>query len=281
MELTPKNKRAMRLQTWTFVMLFLAVAGLTAWLSTRYKYEADWTAAGRHTLSEASVAVLDAMPGPVNITAFTGSGQQPASQRLRKAIGELIKRYQRHKPDISLTFKDLNLEPDAVRELGITVEGELVVEYNNRKENLKAPSEQAITNALQRLVRSAERRLVFLQGHGERKPGGEANHDLGEWGAQLKETGVAYQTLNLSIDAAIPEDAAALVIASPQVDLLEGEVEIIKRYVERGGNLLWLADPGPLHNLEPLAKVLGVEFKPGTIVDPTGQLLRISHPAFI
>lgn len=281
MELTPKNKRAIRIQTWSFVVLFLAVVALLAWLSTRYKYEADWTAAGRHTLSAASVALLDTMEGPVRITAFTRGGEQPGSQRLRKALSQLIERYQRHKSDITLTFMDPDLEPDAVRQLGITVEGELVVEYQNRKENLKSPSEQAVTNAMQRLLRSGQRKLVFLQGHGERKPDGEANHDLGQWTAQLKDKGFDYQALNLGIDTSIPEDAAALVIAGPQVDLLAGEVDMIKRYVEQGGNLLWLTDPGPLYKLQPLAELLGVEFKPGTIVDPTGQLLGISHPAFI
>jgi len=58
------------------------------------------------------------------------------------------------------------------------------------------------------------------------------------------------------------------VIPGPQSDLLPGEVDAIQRWVQGGGNLLWLTDPGPHHGLDSLAAMLGVRFLPGTIVDP-------------
>jgi ABC-type uncharacterized transport system involved in gliding motility auxiliary subunit len=63
------------------------------------------------------------------------------------------------------------------------------------------------------------------------------------------------------------------------VDLLPGEVKAVEDYVNRGGNLLWLGDPGPLHGLEPVAKELGVTFLPGIVVDLTTQLLGIQSAA--
>jgi ABC-type uncharacterized transport system involved in gliding motility auxiliary subunit len=63
------------------------------------------------------------------------------------------------------------------------------------------------------------------------------------------------------------------------VDLLPGEVKAIEDYVRRGGNLLWLGDPGPLHGLEPVAEQLGVKFLPGIVVDLTTQLLGIQSAA--
>jgi len=71
-----------------------------------------------------------------------------------------------------------------------------------------------------------------------------------------------------------------LVIAAPQVNLLPGEVQLIHDYVNNGGNLLWLGDPGNLRGLKPLADALGVRFLPGTIVDPTTQVLGITNPTF-
>jgi len=50
--------------------------------------------------------------------------------------------------------------------------------------------------------------------------------------------------------------------------------------VVRGGNLLWMADPGDLRGLEPLAAQLGVKFLPGLVVDASTQLLGIDDPTF-
>ena len=72
----------------------------------------------------------------------------------------------------------------------------------------------------------------------------------------------------------MPANAALLVIASPQADVQPAEVGKIRRYLDAGGNLLWLIDPEPLRGLQPIAEVLGLVLTPGTVVDPT---LRAAH----
>jgi len=274
MRVTRKSRLRIRLENVLFVVLFLAAMGLLAWLSTRYNLQADWTAGGRNTLSAASQALLDRLEGAVRITAYARE-----EEVLRSRIRDLVERYRRHKGDMELRFVDPDNVPDKIRELGIAVDGELVIEYAGRSEHLQSHTEQAMTNALQRVTRTGERRLVFITGHGERRPLGQANHDLGDWGRQLEQRGFRLEGLNLAERGAIPEETAVLVLAGPQVNLLPGEVQIIQGYVERGGNLLWLADPGSLRGLGPLAEQLGLEFQPGVIVDPTTQIFGIDNPA--
>jgi ABC-type uncharacterized transport system involved in gliding motility auxiliary subunit len=278
MDVTRQSRRRLKLESWGFVLLFLAVVGLIAWLSTRYHYQSDWTAAGRHTLSESSRKLLATMGGPIQITSFT---RESDTNGLRQRSKELVQRYRDNKPDIVINFVDPDLDPEKVRAMGVSLDGEMVVEYKGRRENLKSVGEQALTNALQRLARSTERHILFLEGHGERSAEGIANHDLSEWTRQLKEKGFKFAGLNLSAMPGVPDNISTLVIASPQTDLLPGEVKIIEEYVARGGNLLWLAEPGSLHGLAPLAKSLGLSFEAGTIVDPTGQMLGINHPALV
>ena len=74
----------------------------------------------------------------------------------------------------------------------------------------------------------------------------------------------------------VPDNASVLVIATPRAELLKGEVDKLKRYLERGGNLLWLIDQEPLHGLQPLAEYLGLQLTPGVVVDPTSAELRIA-----
>ncbi len=278
MDVTRQSRRRLKLESWGFVVLFLAVVGLIAWLSTRYHYQSDWTASGRHTLSEASRNLLASMKGPIQITSFI---RESDANGLRKRTTDLVNRYRDKKSDLTLTFVDPDLDPEKVRAMNVSLEGEMVVEYKGRRENLKSVGEQALTNALQRLARSTERTIVFLEGHGERSPEKVANFDLSERTRQLKDKGFHSTTLNLGTMPGIPDNTSVLVIASPQVDLLPGEVKIIEDYVAKGGNLLWFSEPGSLHGLEPLAQSLGVDFEPGTIVDPTGKMLGINHPALV
>ena len=278
MKVTRASRLALRLQSATFIILFFVAVGLLAWLSMRYHHQYDWTASGRHTLSPASVELLRTLPDPITITAFV---REKDLNGYRKRINEMVNLYQQHKHDINLTITDPDIDPERVRALKITREGEMVVEYRSRSESLKVIGEQALTNALQRLARTSERLLVFLEGHGERDPSGNANHDLRQWVSALETKGFHATTLNLTTNPAIPDNTAVLVIAGPQARLLDGEVQIIRDYVAGGGNLLWLNEPNGNNGLETLAADLGLTTQPGTIVDATGQMLGISHPAIV
>jgi ABC-type uncharacterized transport system involved in gliding motility auxiliary subunit len=275
MKINRKTHMELRLQNLLFTLLFLGVVALAAWLSTRYSAQFDWTAARRHTLSEASVKVLDMLKEPVRVTAYARE-----TKALRDQIGEQVGRYSRHKKDLSLSFVNPDTQPDKVRELGISVDGELVIEYQGRTENVQEANETTITNALQRLARAKDQRIVFLEGHGERSPSGRASHDLGQFGDELGRKGLTVSTVNLGVTPKIPDNADVLVIASPNANLLPGEVSLIGDWVSQGGNLLWMIDSNDLKGLAPLAQQLGVQVLPGTVVDASTQLFGIDDPTF-
>ena len=275
MQVTRKSRLHIRLQNIAFVVLFIAAMGLLAWLSTRYTYQSDWSFGARNTLSEPSRLLLGTLKGPIEITAFTAD-----TGNLRKGIANLVARFQRVKSDIKLEFVDPNQDPERTRAQGISVGGELLISYHGRSEKLQDLSEQGLSNALQRVGRQAQRWIVFLEGHGERNPHGQANHDLGSFVQELEHKGLTVQAVNLAQNPSIPLNTTVLVLAGPQVDLLPGETKLIEDYLDKGGNLLWLADPGKQHGLEGIGEHLGVHFLPGVVVDANTQLFGIDNPAF-
>lgn len=275
MQVTRSSRRQLQLQNLMFVAGLLIFVGLLAWLSTRYSFDADWSSSGRNTLSIDSRQLLDEMPDPIHVTAFATE-----NALVREHIGDLIGRYQRYKANVELTFVNPDAEPDRVRELGITLDGELLLAYQGRSEKVQSLSEQTLTNSLLRIARQKQRRVSFLSGHGERDPLGQANHDLGKFGQLLEQKGIVVDTLKLAETADIPADTNLLVIADPRVVLLPGEIQLVHRYLQAGGNLLWLVEPGAIAGLDPVAEALGIEFLPGTIVDATTQLFGIDNPAF-
>jgi ABC-type uncharacterized transport system involved in gliding motility auxiliary subunit len=275
MKVSRRSRILLRLQGLTFSLLFGASIGLLAWLSTQYVYQSDWTAGARNTVSADTRELLAELDQPVRITAFVRD-----EALLRRQIQDLVGSYQRFKDDITLEFINPDTAPEQVRALGISSGGELRVSYRGRSENIQTLSEQTLSNSLLRLSRQEERWIAFLTGHGEREPLGETNHGLGIFGAELERKGLNIQTVNLS-EANIPTNTSLLVIAGPRVDLLPGEVSALLNYVEQGGNLLWLAEPGDLHGLEPLAEQLGIDFLPGKVVDAGSQLFGVDNPTFV
>ncbi|HLF97947.1 MAG TPA: GldG family protein [Methylococcaceae bacterium] len=276
MKIDQKIHTQIRLQNLLFTVLFLGAVGLAGWLSTRYSAQFDWTASGRNTLSEASVKVLELVKEPVSITSYAREN----NKTLREQIGDLVARYSRVNTNVSLSFVNPDTQPDKTREMGVSLDGEMVVATQGRSEKVQEFTESALTNALQRLLQARDQNLVFLEGHGERSPLGQANFDLGQFGAELQRKGVHAVQLNLAKTPDIPANTNALVVAGPQTNLLPGEVALIQDYVKKGGNLLWLAEPGDLHGLQPLGEQLGVKFLPGTVVDASTQMLGINDPTF-
>lgn len=249
-----------------------AVAAVLAWASTLVPVQFDLTRSGRHTLPEASSTVLSRMEGPITVTAYMRD-----QGMLREVVADFIARYQRVKPDLELSFVDPDTAPDEVRARGIG-NNELELQYRGRRERVREVSEQVFTNALLRLSRWTERWVAFIEGHGERHPLGQANHDLGEWGRQLGNRGYRVQPLNLAEVNSVPGNTSVLVLAGPRVPLLPGEVRTLLDYLEGGGNLLWLLDPGDPALPDEVAAFLDVRLGSGTVIDAGTRLTGIDDP---
>jgi ABC-type uncharacterized transport system involved in gliding motility auxiliary subunit len=270
MKINSKLRLQLFVQNSFFVVLFLVLISLVAYLTYQYHYSRDITQGNRNTLTEGSKNVLKQMQGPITMTVFASKDNTANGETFRRDMSNFIARYQRTKPDIKVTFISPAEEPKLTQEAGIKVEGEVVVEYNKRTEHILPPfAEQEMTNLLVRLSRSNQRPVMYLDGHGERNLLGVKNHDIGEFGKQLESKGFKFANPDLTIAQDVPSNGSMLVIASPQVNVSEVEVAKIKAYLEAGGNLLWLLDDNNLRGLEPVAEYLGLKVSPGMVIDTT------------
>ncbi|MES2313673.1 MAG: GldG family protein [Pseudomonadota bacterium] len=266
-----------RLDGWLFALLLLLAAAAIGYLSTRYAREADWTANGRTSLSTESRAVLAQLTGPVDIVSYAS----PQGD-LRQTVAGFLRRYQAVKPDLGLRFVDPQLDPAKMRELGITVDGALILHYKDREQRLDELSERSLTNALERLIRGSDRIVAFVSGDGERRADGQANADLGTFISQLEARGMRAVPLNFAQVSTVPEHTDLVVLASPTLALAPGAVQALVSYAQNGGNLLWLTEPASDDlGLKPLADALGVHVLPGVLVDGGGTALGLHDPRMI
>lgn len=253
-----------------YAFLLLGIVIAAGWLAQRHDWQWDATQNGRHTLSQASQNLLREMPGAVSVTAYA-TLQDAKLGDLRRPIRDFVARYQGLKSDLTLNFVDPAVQPELARAAGIRVNGELVLAYDGRSEHLSTLNEQDFTNTLMRLVRGHERLVMNLSGHGERRLDGGAPHDLGEFGRQLGYKGFRSADRSLVQVPDVPAGVSVLLLTQPRNLIPAGEVDKIRRYLERGGSLLWLLDPGPLQGLQSVAEVLGLALTPGVVVDPSAR----------
>lgn len=272
-----RGARWRRLDGWLLALALLLGAAAIGYLTSRHDMMSDWTARGRASLSEESRAVLGKLDGPVEVISYAS----PQSG-LRQTVAAFVARYGALKPDLRLRFIDPAQDPAAMRELGITVDGALIVHFNGREQRLDELSERSLSNALERLARGGERIVAFVTGDGERQADGHANADLGMFIGQLESRGLRAVPLNFAQVQAVPQHTDLLVLASPSVPLPPGAVNALTNYLADGGNLLWLTEPDNADlGLRPLATALGVQVLPGVLVDGGGSALGLKDPRMI
>ncbi|MFA7318673.1 MAG: GldG family protein [Sulfuricella sp.] len=239
-----------------YVLLLLSIVSVAGVFSQRHDWQWDATQNGRHTLSQASRNVLREMPGRVSVTAYA-TLQDARLGDLRRPIRDFVARYQGLKSDLELNFIDPVAQPELARMAGVRVNGELVLRYGERSEHLTTLNEQDFTNTLMRLVRGHERLVLGVSGHGERRLDGGAPHELGELGRQLANKGFRSSVESLALMQEVPLEINVLLLTQPGTEIPPGEVDKIRRYLARGGNLLWLLEPGSLKGLQPSPKCWG------------------------
>ena len=276
MKLNSRARLQLRIQSGVFLLLFVGLLALLAWLSQRYPVTIDMSSNQRNSLSQETVRLLEQIETPIDVTLFIA----PANER-RPTLEKLFKRYRQLQPNIHVQTLNPDLHPDLVRAHDIRYDGEVLLEYLGRNEKISQISEANVSNSIQRLLRQGERWLVFLQGHGERNPYGEANHDYSMFATQLAGKGYTIENLTLAQISSIPDNTDVLVLASPRVALLPGETRLLQEYIDAGGNFLWFADPEQaVDGLELLGESLATGFVPGVIVDPNSQLMGLDRIDF-
>jgi ABC-type uncharacterized transport system involved in gliding motility auxiliary subunit len=70
----------------------------------------------------------------------------------------------------------------------------------------------------------------------------------------------------------IPEDTSVLLVASPEKQLEQGELDALERYIDGGGNALFLMDPGSAPGMDAFLAKWGVDVGNNVIVDQVFRL---------
>ncbi len=235
------------------IVVFNAVLGFDV---IRNRVRFDITKNKMYSLSDTSVDMIKSLDKDVEIIVLTEESNFQITQIL-----EVIKQYNlKSNGKITLKFVDVEKDPLYVkRELdpeqikGIQ-EGSIVVKSGSKNRVVSQSDmveydyssgypqasgykiEQAFSSAIKSVVAETTPVVYFVKGHGEIV--------LDEEFSEIKATMASnnYEVKELSLSAAVPEDAAALIFGSPKTDLLAAELENLLNYMEKGGDAIFLMD---------------------------------------
>lgn len=101
--------------------------------------------------------------------------------------------------------------------------------------------EQALSSVLLELLEDRQRIVRYVVGHGEPDPGPQAN--LQTWRMYVERENVDVKPLNLMEIDAIPEETDLLMIAGPEYDFTEREIDLLRTYWEHHGPMFVLTNP--------------------------------------
>jgi ABC-type uncharacterized transport system involved in gliding motility auxiliary subunit len=229
----------------------------------------DLTASGQFTLSPQTIKVLKGLDAPLKMTVFV---REAETQSYKDRLGE----YEYTTKRLSVEYVDPDRNPRLARQLQIQSVGTIAIEYKDRVERVVGTTEQDITNGIIKAVTGKERKVYFTQGHGEKDPQNTDRPGYSGVSSALTRDNYKVERLPLAQQADVPADADVVVVAGPKTDLLPGEIDALKRYVDKGGKLLFLLDPPerfdspPLTGLIALAREWGIEVGNNIVVDVSG-----------
>lgn len=244
------------------VLLVAGILVLVVLLANRYHYRWDTTLGQSQSLSAVTKALLKEVNKPLTLTVFYREGH--AERHNAKAF---LERYIYNNRLVSYQFVDPELEPLKAREAGVRFQGNVLLEYEGRRQMADRPDEEAITNALRKILKPERRKLYFLTGHGEREFEDPQPEGFQVARRALENEGYEVLGLNLLSAPQVPQEAAVVLVASPKKALLAPEVAALKAYLGRGGRLLVMLEAFQHGGLKEFLAGYGVELDDGIILD--------------
>ncbi|MCD6519397.1 MAG: GldG family protein [Anaerolineae bacterium] len=252
---------------------FLLILGLVNYLGVKHHYRWDVTEEKRFSLSEQTLQILKSLKEPVHVKLFFTPGYYN-----RQQAEDLIKEYAARCDKITYEFIDPDVQRRLAMQYQITRDGTTVFEQGDRQEKTYGVQEQDFTSALLKVTSDKVKGIYFLTGHQERDPESANATGYSLIKQLLQRENYKVGTFNFAVTDTLPSDLSVLIIAGPRKELSAEETERIRNYVEKGGSLFVLVDPGMPDPFNGALESFGIELPDDLIIDPIRSFLDISTP---
>ena len=275
------------IQVALMVIVVTAILVVVELVSVKHFKRWDVTPGNFYSLSAKTMNLLNKLDREkrrIEIIAFTRKLEEPA-------ITEILDQYSRASKQVTFRFLNLDASPRTAKKYEVDAYGTLVVICHFNKEEIEKQeksksankekkktfrsekifdlSENAIANAILKTIQTEQKRVYYLTGHGERLFSGQGREAMKALAIGMRDDNYQVDELLLLRKKGVPENASMLIIAAPQKELEEVEVEYIDNYIKTGGRLLIFLEPDMKPGrLTALLERYGFKLPTSFVIDP-------------
>ena len=243
-----------------YLLVIIAVLSAANFLANRYNKTFDATANKRFTLSDQTKKVVQGLKSDLRITYFDDQTRFTTARNL-------LERYSNLSPKIHVDYIDPVKKPQQARAAGFSRDSNIIVDSGLRKEPAKSLTEEEVTGAMIRSLKTQTRDVYFLSAGGEYSTDETGSTGYSRLKDLLTRDNYKVQVLTpkgnapepgkaINLNAAkqqqpqqpaaggfeIPKNATVLVVGGPQLAYTPVVVDAIKKYVDGGGRVLFMLD---------------------------------------
>ena len=219
-----------------YILVVIAIVTVSNVLADRYNKSYDATSNKRYSLSDQTAKIVKGLKQDATITYFNQSTRFRDGKDLLQEYGNLS-----HK--VHVQYVDPDKDPELAREAGIRSLGTAIVQVGAKHEEAKSMTEEGITGAFIRDLKSTTRMVCFVSGSGEAQIDDSDREGFSQFKQLLGKDNYETKTIDLLQTAEVPSDCTTLVVAGPKRNYEQPEVDAIKKYVESGGRAFFMLDP--------------------------------------
>jgi ABC-type uncharacterized transport system involved in gliding motility auxiliary subunit len=245
-----------------YLVIIIAVLGIANWLASEHVKSFDTTSNKRFSLSDQTEKVVKGLKQDATIEYFDRTGNFSGAGGAK----DLLDRYANLSSKLHVEYIDPEKKPLLARADGVKTIPSTVIKVNGKREEAKSLSEEEITSALIRGLKGGTRMACFVTGAGEHSLDDTQQDGYSSIKDVLERNN--YQTRSINLTGAnkeaptaatsakigqavggtpeVPGDCTILVVGGPRYNYSKPEVDAIKKFVENGGDALFMVSP-PLH----------------------------------
>ncbi len=310
--------RSSRGVIWTNVIIVCVAGGTLCgfinYIGSRPGYNRrphDFTARGRHTLADATKKLLDTLEVQVSIYLIKSPPRPIESDldRLRsealQQVEQLLPLYDHHSPRVST--RTLNVDQDRMAIAALAKQARFsseeisddmregvvfifcgrvakpirideAIDYDERAFR----GEEVLSGAILSVTKNQRQILYFIEDHGERRRDEfEAPGGIGRLERLLNRLNFETRSLPIASTDEVPEDCSVLLDLGPSQAWRENEVDVLRRYLKRGGRLMRCVAYGGATGLEGLLREYGIILEDNLVLDNESAILFGHGPGCI
>lgn len=230
--------------------LIFSILGIVNYLIFKHPVQLDISSEKVNSLTEQSISIISNVDKKIKFKVFD-------RKRTAQGILKILDMYKFENNNVEIELVDIELKPEVVSQYNITKPGTIVIEYRGKKEQVYEYTELEITNGIIKITREKNPVIYFTTGHGELDLENKSRIGLTSLRQGLIKGSFALKKINMASLSSFPDDLDALVILGPKTSFHKNELNLLDKYLLKGGSLFIALDPNFNHDIqEGLRKIL-------------------------